>query len=235
MLMGCRRDGVGVQRRHLDAHRLRPGGTGEARKPAQRQAHVGRLVEVGEAAEGQLVGQHEGIRPGGRGEKLAGAEAEAAGRLWSLIGNLVDHQADAAAFGARDDEDFQNLRLSAPRALQRKRGHQAHGLGLALEELGASSAALGPHPARGHHRHQAFEFLLQNALRAGHAPVVHQPGLRLRVGIQPDAQGEQQADREQAQQQDRDQQLHQGHAGGGAAPHRITPSTKSSWRRVRRR
>ncbi len=233
MLMGLKARGVRVERRHLDAHRLRPGGTNETRIPGERQIHVRRLVQVAEAAEGQLVGEYEGIRSGGRGEKLVRAQAQAAGRQRSLIRDLVDHQAYTTALGARDDEDLQNLRLPAPRALQRKRGHQPHGLGLALEELGLGPAALHSLPAFCHYRDQAFEFLLQNPLRAGHAPVVHQPGLGLRVRIQPDAQGEQQPDREQAQQQDRDQQLHQGHAGGGAAPHR--GASRSSGRSVRRR
>src|ERR1035437_7755952 len=65
--------GVRVERRHVDTHRPRPDGTGEARKPTEPQARVRRLVQVGEAAEGQLVGEYERIRPGGRGIELSRA------------------------------------------------------------------------------------------------------------------------------------------------------------------
>src|ERR1035437_4000653 len=82
---GLKTRGVRGERRHLDAHRLRPGGTAKARKPTERQVQVRRLVQVGKAAEGQPVGEHEGIRPGGRGKELVRAEAQAPGRQVGLL------------------------------------------------------------------------------------------------------------------------------------------------------
>ena len=77
--------------------------------------------------------------------------------------------------------------------------------------------SVGPTAGRGlairGHRHDSFDFLVENALDAGDAPVGHQLGIRLVHGAKRDAQRDNNANRKQAQQQDRDEQLHQRDAG----------------------
>ena len=105
--------GVGNHRRHFDAHGAGPGGAYESRVPGEGQTLVLWLIEEGEAAKGEFVGQHEGGGSGGDWQVLALPGAEAPGGLGTQVGDLVDDQPDTT-IGAGNDEDLQNLRLSAP-------------------------------------------------------------------------------------------------------------------------
>ncbi len=133
------------------------------------------------------------------------AQASNAGSPRAGVGPLIHNQAHALAVVARDDLVFDNLRNAATRFLNRIRCNKTHGFRLALEELYRRRRLVGRTDAIGGGWQKTCELLLENSLRANHAPVPHQLGVGAVHRDEADTHCRENADRDQRHQRDRDQ------------------------------